>query len=70
MWLWFKNPHDEFAASTMRTFEPPHWNILQFGKAVRISAHIGGADLKFAAHPAVGQNSECQIQNTTSFNFC
>jgi hypothetical protein len=24
MWLWFKSPRDERAASMMRTFESPH----------------------------------------------
>ena len=24
VWLWFRSPHDELAASMMRTSEPPH----------------------------------------------
>src|SRR3984885_9994401 len=24
VWLWFRSPHNEFAASLMRTSEPPH----------------------------------------------
>jgi hypothetical protein len=45
VWLWFNSPHNELAASMMRTFEPPHGHILYFGAAIRMSAPAGGIAL-------------------------